>query len=342
MKFFDISRIAPKHKMIFLSLFVGGNFFLTAFWIIRFGPQVQNIFLLVFVFASLGVVFVLWNEKLFSTIIAVAAVFLFTSLMVRIFCAPFYLWNAARLAWIFSLKYGYTLYYPPDTGPILARIYGPFASLMYSPSLIFSSPSWALCSASFLSVLATFLPAFLFLKKESVAFRNSKISFLIGILAFVFFVFLSAPLKMSCFMVHADAPAIGFSGLSCFFLWAGGSRRSRKNLVLSSFFAACALWSKQLVAPLLITLPFYVLAVDGKKAFKEYIFWLIGFLVMLTSIFSFVFGPKNLFFEMFLLPSRHPAASNGDWGVSFLTSFVLLLRESAFFIIFIILCYFRD
>src|SRR5262249_32960010 len=76
-----------------------------------------------------------------------------------VFYEPENYWNQARLAPLFSLRYGYHLYYPAEEGPVTGAIYGPISYFAYFPSLVASSPIPALLIGSVTASIYYFVPA---------------------------------------------------------------------------------------------------------------------------------------------------------------------------------------
>jgi hypothetical protein len=144
---------------------------------------------------------------------AVLAVFGF-----HIAVAPFVIENDHRLAPTFAILRGYSLYYGQTDGPILTTIYGPIAPLAYLPAALARTPVFATRIATILSLLFFYVPALVLLGNLEPRVPSRPLIHWVRCLTLITaLVSLVEPLSKSSSLVHADAPALGASALSCFF-----------------------------------------------------------------------------------------------------------------------------
>ncbi len=227
-------------------------------------------------------------------------------LVMGLFDAPRALWNSPRLAPAFALWHGYAMYYGPESGPVLGNIYGPVMALAYLPTVFFSLPSQALTAGVALTIGYYFLPVVgLHFKREEPDYRRAVLASL-GIVVFLFMTILSPPLSQVAYSIHADAPALGLSGLACFFLYARTGRHSRPTLLPAAFCAVLAVWTKQTMVPLLFALPLYLWLAEGRRVAFDCLKYLAACLVITSAVFIIWLGAQPLFFNLFVIPSHHP------------------------------------
>jgi len=245
-------------------------------------------------------------DRLFAGTVAAALLFSAVCILSGIFTSPYFNWNSQRLAWSFSAIFGYNLYYPLDTGPVLARMYGPVSPLIYIPAAIFRTPAAAIIAGSFISACLFFFP--MLLMSLNVKRKNSygTIYILYALSFFVLMTFMSSTLKYVAFNIHADASALGFAALACVFLCLAEKDLKLFPLLLSSLFCALSILSKQTMVPLFIALPLYILLSRGKACFWRYMALLSLSLIGVSLLFCIIFRPGILFDNMFTIPGRQP------------------------------------
>jgi len=218
--------------------------------------------------------------------------------------APFFGWNAARLAPTFALLKGYRLYYPDGDGPVLNTIYGPVTALVYLPATLARSPSIALVIASAVSATLFFAPmVWVTLRRSS---RAQQMAMAAALLCFGFFTLRSYPLKYGAFCIHADAPALGFGGLACAAIYLRQQDEEWMLLAVSAVAAVLSVWSKQTMLLLPLALTVGVWRLFGGASLKRYLLLLGGVGLGLSLVFVWVFGPSAMWFNMAQVPAHHP------------------------------------
>ena len=219
--------------------------------------------------------------------------------------APLFTWNVVRLSTTFAAWYGYELYPGLNSGAILNNIYGPLAAYAYLPAVCARTPSEAIIIAAILAFLYSMLPVLWFLAAEDS--RNPDRIYLLAVFACFYFSPLYSNLPNFVFIcVHADAPARALGALSCAFLYFRRQKDAVRPFLLSSVFVVLAIWTKQVMTPLVIALPVYVLLTAGWGCFKRYAMCLVVSGLVISALFLWLFDSKLLFFNMITIPSRHP------------------------------------
>jgi len=260
--------------------------------------------------AALGIWFLKWKkewlllDRLVASLLAVGFLTLLGMIVSSVLQAPFFGWNAARLAPTFALLNGYRLYYPNGVGPVLNTIYGPVTALVYLPAALAKSPSVALVIASVVSVTLFFGPmVWLATRGET---RSRWIAMLAALLCFGFLVMRSYPLKYGAFCVHADAPALGLGGLACAAIYLRRRNEDWTLLSASAVASVLSVWSKQTMVLLPVALAVCVWRLFGTASLKRYLLVLGGVGLVLSLVFVLVFDPSAMFFNLVQVPAHHP------------------------------------
>ncbi len=320
-----LKKVSRYWKSIGLSVFFSFLFLKITYWVIYLIPSIENIFLSALISCVLIGFFVFYLTKqknlldhLYAGIFSFAVCFSITTIVMNILTEPFFDWNSARLVWTFSIKHGYKVFCGLFQGPILARMYGPLMPFSYWPCTWMKTPISAIWMGSFLSVLFIFVPTSIFFIVESRKQARFKEAFFCYFLFFCLLAFNAIPLTRSMFMIHADAPSIGFAILACLMLYLDRLSPKSHHKLLSAFLVVCSVWTKQIAAPLLIALPLYLWITQGRKVALIYFAQILLISFCSLAFFSHVFGFQYMFQEMFLIPSRHPSRYAFGWTRGFL------------------------
>ncbi len=216
-------------------------------------------------------------------------------------------WSSVRLAPAFSLRYGQTIYPTLQEGPVSGHIYGPMAAAMYLPATVFDSPSGAIRMAGFLTVAIFFLPMLAFFTLSGGGSRRGWLWAFWGWLVFLLLVLRSDALSYNAFLIHAEAPALGFTAAACLVLWRSQSPDgSRWHLPLAALLAVLAVWSKQTLLPVMVALPLYLAFNRGWMVACRFCGWLTAALLVTGSLFAAWFGAAELWLNLIAIPGRHP------------------------------------
>ncbi len=233
-------------------------------------------------------------------------------------------WNLIRLERSFALVAGYPLFSQPDQGLILNQAYGPVAVLFYLPATLAKTPTAAILVGQLLALAGFFLPA-LWLHWR--AGPPARVWRFCGFLVFVALTLDLWPLTYSALTVHVDAPALGLGALAAGCLL-GPRPPTRAALWVSLLAAVLALWTKQVMAPLVLALELFLLAAWGWRLAVRY-----GLGLLLVGSGSLLLagwsvGGATLWFHLITVPVSHPWRWGGG-AHAVLFAFGLLLQTAA-------------
>jgi hypothetical protein len=221
---------------------------------------------------------------------------------------PYMMANDHRLAPSLGIINGYKLYSPQTGGPILSTIYGPFTALAYLPAALIKAPVWAIYTGVAFSLCFFFVPAALLLRQLTMPMGLSTAAYAATLLSFALLAQAVPSIGVSATMIHADAPAIGAAGLSCCFLMREQYKFwSFENLVLAGVFAGISIFSKQSMAPFVVTAAVWLTIRAGVVALS----WFLGAVggVAVTSIFllkRWLGDATSIFFNIVTIPAHQP------------------------------------
>jgi hypothetical protein len=223
-------------------------------------------------------------------------------------------WSAARLAPSMSLWFGCRLYDPPGRGAVLGWIYPPIAPIAYLPATLFADPRAAVLCGRCLSLVFYYTPA-AWLIGASLPGRDSSARWtrVLLLACFALLTSQSRALSYCSTEVHADAPALGL-GAAALGLVARGRRFDWPAAVL----ATLAVWSKQLTVLVFALPPLWVLARAGWRGAARFAFAWAGAGVGISMAIVAVFGADPLYFNILLVPSRHPWRVTHPLGIGWI------------------------
>ncbi len=226
-------------------------------------------------------------------------------------------WNNARLAPAVALGYGYKLYYPATSGPVLNHIYTPISALVYYPATLANHPDAALVCAAAISTLLYLAPIVAIVLATTRANAVNRWQLVLLLVCFSWAVSRLIP-SLDSTMIHADAPAISFAGFACFFTIRSlrrvkhGSKLSF-NLVLGCLFATLSFWSKQTMVPLLVTIPVWLFVTIGIRRAAETALCLLLMSLAALVLVSLHVPLETFFFNIVEIPSQHPWHGDSAW-----------------------------
>lgn len=234
--------------------------------------------------------------------------------------AYFYDTNWERLQNVFALSIGDNVYHPIESGPILNSMYGPASIFAFWPAVWGTAPVWVMTIAASLAVFYFFAPI-AYLNFAGVSERKEKLTTaLFGFLFFAGIALLSSSLRNAGFRIHADAPAFGFGALACAVL--AVRKPGGRGLSLAALLAVLAVWSKQVMVPVIAACAVYVWITEGFKVLRKFVGLIFVWGVAVSALFVYLFGYEPLFINMFYIPGRQPLRDG--W---FLDSLLKLGRE---------------
>ncbi|MBW2286181.1 MAG: hypothetical protein JRG90_00005 [Deltaproteobacteria bacterium] len=267
-------------------------------------------------------------DVVLASLIPMAGGVVLVHLFERIAQGPMDAWNAGRLSTSIGLVRGFDIYPTLHEGPILDFMYGPMAALFYTPAALADSPSsaiWIGITLSFLFAVAPF--AWFAARKSEPRKRHLSAA---AVVCFGLFCTYDAGLRMAAWSIHADAPAMGFSGLACVCLLVGSDRPSSRRLFLTALFAVLAVWSKQPAVLIVASLPLYLWIRDGRQQAIRCALWIGGVGVVVSLVFVLWFGFEDLFLSMFRIPFGHPWKQSSSKFVALLESCLRISWASRF------------
>jgi hypothetical protein len=222
--------------------------------------------------------------------------------------APYVMENDHRFAPSLGLINGYKLYAPQTGGPILSTLYGPFTALGYLPAALIKNPVWAIYIGVAFSLCFFFVPAALLLWQLTTRMGLSTAACAATVLSFAFIVQAVPSLGRSATMIHADAPALGAAGLSCFFLLRERYKLwNFENLVFAGVFAGVSIFSKQNMVPFVAAAAVWLMFRAGVVAVS----WFLGAVggVGVISVFllkHWLGDVRTIFFNLVAIPAHQP------------------------------------
>lgn len=247
------------------------------------------------------------HYRLLATLAAGGLFFLAVLFVCRWLKVSDFDWNQARLAPLFGLRYGYSLYYTAENGPVTGAIYGPISYLAYFPSLIAHTPLPALLIGSVTATLYYFAPVIWVFLSGQFRRREGRLIGLVLILIFGIWTIGNPALSYSGFDIHADAPALGLGAAACALLMRKNDSLGKRRflyLFFSALLVVLAVYSKQSVIFLLPALACFVWIVDGRRSALFYAAAL-GFLMLaMFGVFATLFNAHALIFNLYGFPSH--------------------------------------
>lgn len=226
-------------------------------------------------------------------------------------------WNAARLAPSFALLHGYAMYYGPGEGPVIGNLYGPGLALAYLPCALFSRPHAALLAGSVMSFLLAGVPALLALRQAARGSGSQNALAGAGFVAWLALIRLWEPLLFTTFAVHADAPAIGLGLLACALAASIEPQRGWTAWLLPALAASLAVWTKQVMLPLLPALACWLWIAHGWRNAARFSLVLCCVFAAVSSACLGVFDARALWFNLVTVPANHPWQETLFWRVKF-------------------------
>ena len=222
--------------------------------------------------------------------------------------APYRHWNGIRIVPTVSLLSGYTLYYGKDSGPVTGNIYAPLSALAYLPAAWATSPTEMIRLGTLISLGLYFGPvAWLYIrlpKSDHGPPRALARAYTFALLPLVTFNMIES-LGYSAAFIHADAPALGLAAGACAVLYADPFNRWRA-LVVSALLAVLSVWSKQVMGPLVLGLPVWLLCASGFQACWRYGLCLVLSGLVVGGLVCACFNPSDLWFNLVTVPGNHP------------------------------------
>ncbi len=228
----------------------------------------------------------------------------------------FYYFNYVRLVPSVALWFGYDPYPGLEGGPIVNNVYGPATTLVYLPCGFGWDPTSAMTVAFALNLVMFFVPVTCFLAHVATGDRRGRVRLAWAIVFFLAAAVCYDPTRYLLTLRHADAPAMAFGALACFFVYRRREAIGLVDLLLASAFAVLAVASKQLAAPLVVALPLYVLVAFGVRPAVRFLACLVASGALLLALFSLAFGFQDMVLDTWTVLSRQGFQVSGfEWVI---------------------------
>ncbi len=211
------------------------------------------------------------------------------------------IWDGQRLAPVFAVYHGYSLYPEANDGPPVGYTYGPMSVVAYLPVVAAREPTAALLGAALMTLLYIFGPVFALVV---VATRrgNGRIGAVgLGLLLFAILARNPALMYSTLSPVH-DSVALGFGLLACLPLL-GRETIGWGPMALSAALAVFAALAKQNAVFLAPTLTVYCLLAFGPRSALGYAVMLAGIGLASFLILSRIYGARTLIYYLFSIQS---------------------------------------
>ena len=241
------------------------------------------------------------GDRLLRAAFPLAFYLLIASFFSSWYQAPYHAWDGARLAPAIALWNAEPLYSTSRTGSVQTTMYPPFSAIAFAPAALFDQPGAAMLAGSLLAHCYYFFPV-LYLCLSLPGDRKLSVMLLF---LFVTVSFNYAELGASASRVHADAPALGFGLAACLVL-TREKLSPHRRFALAASLVWLSIWSKQLLLPLAILLPLWVLLAHGRRAALHLTLWLVGLGTLFAVGLLVVFGTEGLFFNTVAIPGAMP------------------------------------
>lgn len=192
-------------------------------------------------------------------------------------------------------------------GPLFCMVYGPVMYLLYTPITWFKESKFALLTGSILALGFYSLPLIYVMARFWREPRRSLLAAVAMPLLFFSFTLCAAPLAYSSTYLHADAPALGFSGLAaCILFFHHQSTRWTAPLVCA-LMTALAIGTKQNSLALPVILPAIALILGDRRFSIRYGIGLLTFgVAAAAAVLFFLHDASDLPLNAWIVPSHYP------------------------------------
>jgi hypothetical protein len=210
-------------------------------------------------------------------------------------------WSTARLTPSVALVRGHEVYSTREEGALQTTLYPPLWVVSYLPVAVGATPSEVLRIGLVLTLLFSFLPVVLLLGDHSPTAG-------LGVLGSTSFVVASLwidSLEYSLFHPHADAPSLGYAMAACWWMLRSGALTKRR-LALVALLAWFSVLSKQVMVPILVALPVWLLLVHGRRQCLRLVGWLTVTGGVAAAFLLPFFDLEGVIFNCLTIPARVP------------------------------------
>jgi hypothetical protein len=210
-------------------------------------------------------------------------------------------WNAARLAPAVALHYGYGLYYPLDTGPVLSTVVGPVSFLAYWPiGFLRSTPSALIFAGSALNLAVFALIVRALLRRTATDPATAWFAGFIGLhLAIAY-----PALRYSLFCIHSDAPALALIAVGVLVLLGGDPEVTAWRAAGAALCFTLAMWAKQSCVLVFVATAVILVLRDGRRTTVRFIAASAVVGAGVSLVFTTWLGFGALWMNMFQVPAH--------------------------------------
>ncbi|MGE3805060.1 MAG: hypothetical protein AB7K24_10350 [Gemmataceae bacterium] len=224
-----------------------------------------------------------------------------------IWTAPTWNWNAIRLAPSVALLQGHPIYQPARHGPVSGHIYPPVPICLLLPAAMLPTPTSAIIAASLISFLLYAVPVAWLLGQDPEGLESTPAFglriYVLGL--FLLITIVTPGLAGVATRVHVDGAAFGFAVLASALLYFYPQPR-HGILFASALAVALSIGCKQVMAPLFVALPLWLLFAEGGQAALRYLLCLFLAGILVGGLGLVLLDPSAVWFNLVQVPGRHP------------------------------------
>jgi hypothetical protein len=245
-----------------------------------------------------------------AALLALAALGLLGLLWQAMCTVPGVTWNAPRLAPSFALAHGLPFYALRPSGAQLGWVYGPIFPLWYWPITACSNLTTALMIAGLWNFVSLLAPIYLVLRV--VLEKHARLAAMMTLVGGALLV-ANWVTQTTLFYVHVDALCIAWGLVAASALHRAVERGSRLAWHAAALALVLAVWTKQLAIMLVPATIAWLWRERGRNEVGRWLKLLVMHGGVTTLIFFAVFGPEELWFNLWFFPARNP--SHLEWSV---------------------------
>lgn len=222
--------------------------------------------------------------------------------------APFSPWDSVRLAPAMALLRGVNPYAGADSGAVLSTMYGPVAMVAYIPAALAGDPATSATLGRLLAFAFCFLPLAACCRPfEKGAGRGWRFGVLVSsTLAML----LMPSLQYSTTFLHADAPALGLTGLSCLL-----ALRKNGRSFAAALSCALAIWTKQTLVTLPIALVIWAWIEGGPRRAVRTGSMLVATVAASCVVVALLFDRDSIYLNLVQIPGGVPWRGHAPWNL---------------------------
>lgn len=201
-------------------------------------------------------------------------------------------WNGRRLITPIGLLFGQDVFSRVGEGATISGRNAPLSTLAYVPAGLASDPVTAIRFGVLISLILAFGGS-LFALRSGLVRNKQELS--LGLLFGIFFLMVQASpaLRISYFIIHADAPAIGLALFFLFFSLRYVHTEQKSDLIIALIFGCGSALSKITFHPILIGLIFYIWINLGFKAALKCAIQMVIIYSVFTLLLAGLVGFRN-------------------------------------------------